>query len=130
MSCSNISAAEPVGPLLQQAELHKRITVDTRIRSASAQITVNERLHNRPAELLAHIGNMMRNTQTRRKCCSRFHGLESCVTGDKGKSFDPVALLKKHTAYRTAVNASAHSNKNTFFFKHNHATDRSVKKNP
>ena len=114
-----MSTAEPVGPLFEQSKLDKRITVHARIWSVAGEITVNKRPDNRFLETLAHIGHMMRYSQTFCQCGSSLNGLEACIACDKSETFYPEAPFKKHTAHRCAVNASAHSHKNTLFCKHN-----------
>ena len=125
----NISTAKPVGPLLEKAELDKRVAVDTRIWGTPREIALNKRLHDKAPEFLAYIGHMMRYSQALCKCGSILHSLEPGITGHECKPFYPIALLKEHAAHCSTVNTAAHSNKNTFFFKHNQSTRRSVKKN-
>ena len=109
----DICATQPVGPLLKYAELHRRIAVNTGIGRIACKITVDERPHHKFLELLAHIGHVVADAKTRGKCRRRLHSAKPGITGNESKTLDPVTLLKQHTAHSRAVNATAHSHKNT-----------------
>ena len=118
MPGSDIAAAEPVGPLLKQSELHERIAIYTRVRCISIEVAVNKRAYYGFLEIFPHIGYMMRNAQPGCKKCCRFGCLKRSCTCNKCQALDTIALFKQHAAHGSTVNTAAHTYQHTLFRIH------------
>ena len=118
MPCCYFSASKPVGPLKEQAEFDRRVAVYAWIGCPAVHVFPYEWRYYLLAELVAYIGNVVRNAQLPCQLRGILCGTQSTVAGYQRESFYPVTLLKQHAAHGCAVNAAAHSHKYALLFKH------------